>query len=79
MWRAARLMLHERLSGAGIDWAANPSWRPGSYNRSGVLRAKKGFWVYLATTGDLLRPDVPIKLGDAGIAVIQLCHGTRGI
>ncbi|GAB4253255.1 MAG: hypothetical protein Kow00109_28930 [Acidobacteriota bacterium] len=34
--------------------------------------AKKGFFVYLATNGRLLRPKVMDRLGDAGIAVINL-------
>lgn len=34
--------------------------------------AKKGFFVYLATNGSLLRPKVIDRLGDAGMAVINL-------
>jgi len=34
--------------------------------------AKKGFFVYLATNGRLMRPKVIDRLGDAGIAVINL-------
>jgi MoaA/NifB/PqqE/SkfB family radical SAM enzyme len=34
--------------------------------------AKKGFFVYLATNGRLLRPKVIDRLGDAGVAVINL-------
>jgi len=34
--------------------------------------AKKGFFVYLATNGRLLRPKVIDRLGDAGLAVINL-------
>jgi MoaA/NifB/PqqE/SkfB family radical SAM enzyme len=34
--------------------------------------ARKGFFVYLATNGRLLRPKVVDRLGDAGIAVINL-------
>lgn len=34
--------------------------------------ARKGFFVYLATNGRLLRPKVLDRLGDAGIAVINL-------
>lgn len=34
--------------------------------------AKKGFFVYLATNGRLLRPKVIDRLGDAGLAVVNL-------
>jgi len=34
--------------------------------------AKKGFFVYLATNGRLMRPKVIDRLGDAGVAVINL-------
>jgi MoaA/NifB/PqqE/SkfB family radical SAM enzyme len=34
--------------------------------------AKKGFWVYAGTNGRLLKPDYADRLGDAGIAVINL-------
>jgi MoaA/NifB/PqqE/SkfB family radical SAM enzyme len=34
--------------------------------------SKKGFFVYLATNGRLLRPKVIDRLGDAGVAVINL-------
>ncbi len=34
--------------------------------------AKKGFWVYVPTNGRLMRPDVIDRLGDAGVATINL-------
>lgn len=35
------------------------------------MRLKKGFWIYTATNGRLLRPDVADRLGDAGAAVFN--------
>jgi MoaA/NifB/PqqE/SkfB family radical SAM enzyme len=34
--------------------------------------AQKGFWVYVPTNGRLLRPDVIDRLGDAGVATVNL-------
>jgi MoaA/NifB/PqqE/SkfB family radical SAM enzyme len=34
--------------------------------------AQKGFWVYVPTNGRLMRPDVIDRLGDAGVATINL-------
>jgi MoaA/NifB/PqqE/SkfB family radical SAM enzyme len=34
--------------------------------------ARKGFWVYLPANGRLMRPDVIDRLGDAGVATINL-------
>jgi MoaA/NifB/PqqE/SkfB family radical SAM enzyme len=34
--------------------------------------AHKGFWVYVPTNGRLMRPDVIDRLGDAGVATINL-------
>jgi MoaA/NifB/PqqE/SkfB family radical SAM enzyme len=34
--------------------------------------ARKGFWVYVPTNGRLMRPDVIDRLGDAGVATINL-------
>lgn len=34
--------------------------------------ARKGFWVYVPTNGRLLRPDLVDRLGDAGVATINL-------
>jgi MoaA/NifB/PqqE/SkfB family radical SAM enzyme len=33
--------------------------------------AKKGFWVYVATNGRLLKPDFADRLGDAGVSVFN--------
>jgi hypothetical protein len=33
--------------------------------------AKKGFWIYIATNGRLLRPDFADRLGDAGVSVFN--------
>jgi hypothetical protein len=40
--------------------------------KSSYYAAKKGFWTYLGTNGRLLRPEVADRLGDAGVAVINL-------
>ena len=34
--------------------------------------ARKGFWVYVPTNGRLLRPEVIDRLGDAGVATVNL-------
>jgi MoaA/NifB/PqqE/SkfB family radical SAM enzyme len=34
--------------------------------------AQKGFWVYVPTNGRLMRPDVIDRLGDAGVATVNL-------
>jgi MoaA/NifB/PqqE/SkfB family radical SAM enzyme len=34
--------------------------------------ANKGFWIYVPTNGRLMRPDVIDKLGDAGMATVNL-------
>jgi MoaA/NifB/PqqE/SkfB family radical SAM enzyme len=34
--------------------------------------AHKGFWVYVPTNGRLMRPDVIDRLGDAGVATVNL-------
>jgi MoaA/NifB/PqqE/SkfB family radical SAM enzyme len=49
-----------------------PLLRPQFVHKVVYYAAKKGFWVYIATNGRLLRPEVADRLGDAGVAVFNL-------
>jgi MoaA/NifB/PqqE/SkfB family radical SAM enzyme len=46
--------------------------RPQFVHRVVDYAAQKGFWVYVPTNGRLMRPDVIDRLGDAGVATINL-------
>jgi len=46
--------------------------RPHFAHKVVYYAAKKGFWVYVPTNGRLMRPDVIDRLGDAGVATINL-------
>ena len=46
--------------------------RPQFAHKVVYYAAKKGFWVYVPTNGRLMRPDVIDRLGDAGVATINL-------
>ncbi len=46
--------------------------RPHFVHKVVYYAAKKGFWVYVPTNGRLMRPDVIDRLGDAGVATINL-------
>ncbi len=48
-----------------------PLLRPDFVHKVVYYAAKRGFWVYLATNGRLLRPGVIDRLADAGIATIN--------
>jgi len=48
-----------------------PLLRPDFIHRVVNYAAKKGFWVYIATNGRLLRPEVADRLGDAGTAIFN--------
>jgi MoaA/NifB/PqqE/SkfB family radical SAM enzyme len=48
-----------------------PLLRPDFVHKVVYYAAKKGFWIYLATNGRLLRPGVIDRLADAGIATIN--------
>ncbi len=48
-----------------------PLLRPEFAHKVIYYAAKKGMWVYVATNGRLLRPDVADRLGDAGVAIIN--------
>lgn len=46
--------------------------RPQFAHKVVYYAAKKGFWVYVPTNGRLMRPEVIDRLGDAGVATINL-------
>jgi radical SAM protein with 4Fe4S-binding SPASM domain len=48
-----------------------PLLRPDFAHKVVNYAAKKGFWVYIATNGRLLRPEVADRLADAGTAVFN--------
>jgi MoaA/NifB/PqqE/SkfB family radical SAM enzyme len=48
-----------------------PLLRPDFVHKVVYYAAKKGFWIYIATNGRLLRPEVADRLGDAGVAVFN--------
>jgi pyruvate-formate lyase-activating enzyme len=74
----------EDVARRAIDWlyesgcrvlalmGGEPLLRPQFVHKVVYYAAQKGFWVYLATNGWLLRPEVADRLGDAGVAVINL-------
>jgi MoaA/NifB/PqqE/SkfB family radical SAM enzyme len=53
-----------------------PLLRPDFIHRVVYYAAKKGFWVYIATNGRLLRPEVADRLGDAGAAIFNFALDT---
>src|SRR5246127_5626015 len=48
-----------------------PLLRPDFIHKVVYYAAKKGFWVYIATNGRLLKPELADRLGDAGVAVFN--------
>src|SRR4029077_15773138 len=48
-----------------------PLLRPEFIHKVVYYAAKKGFWVYIATNGRLLRPALADRLGDAGVSVFN--------
>ena len=48
-----------------------PLLRPQFVHKVVYYAAKKGFWIYIATNGRLLRPEVADRLGDAGVAIFN--------
>jgi len=46
--------------------------RPKFVHKVAYYAAKKGFWIYVPTNGRLMREDVIDRLGDAGIATVNL-------
>jgi MoaA/NifB/PqqE/SkfB family radical SAM enzyme len=73
----------EDVARRSIDWLHNhgcrvlalmggePLLRPQFAHKVVNYAAKKGFWIYIATNGRLLRPEVTDRLGDAGAACIN--------
>ncbi|MFQ5777484.1 MAG: radical SAM protein [Terriglobia bacterium] len=49
-----------------------PLLRPDFVHKVVYYGNKKGFWVYLPTNGRLMRPEVIDRIGDAGVAVVNL-------
>jgi MoaA/NifB/PqqE/SkfB family radical SAM enzyme len=73
----------EDVARRSIDWlhdhgcrvlalmGGEPLLRPDFAHKVVNYAAKKGFWVYIATNGRLLRPEVTDRLADAGTAVFN--------
>ena len=73
----------EDVARRSIDWlydngcrvlalmGGEPLLRPQMVHKIVYYAAKKGFWVYIATNGRLLKPDLADRLGDAGVAAIN--------
>jgi MoaA/NifB/PqqE/SkfB family radical SAM enzyme len=73
----------EDVARRSIDWlhehgcrvlalmGGEPLLRPDFAHKVVYYAAKKGFWVYIATNGRLLRPEVTDRLADAGTAVFN--------
>lgn len=78
----------EQTARRAIDWlestpcrvlaptGGEPLLRPDFVHKVIYYAAKKDFWIYLATNGRLLRPEVTDRLADAGIATINLAVDT---
>ncbi|MFQ5722927.1 MAG: radical SAM protein [Terriglobia bacterium] len=76
--------MREETAKRSLDWlhslgcrmvalmGGEPLLRPHFVHKVISYAAKKGFWVYLPTNGRLLRPEVIDRLGDAGVAVVNL-------
>jgi MoaA/NifB/PqqE/SkfB family radical SAM enzyme len=75
--------MREDVARRSIDWlydhgcrvlacmGGEPLLRPEFIHKVVYYAAKKGFWVYIATNGRLLKPDLADRLGDAGVAVLN--------
>jgi MoaA/NifB/PqqE/SkfB family radical SAM enzyme len=73
----------EDVARRSIDWlydhgcrvlacmGGEPLLRPDFIHKVVYYAAKKGFWVYIATNGRLLKPELADRLGDAGVAVFN--------
>ena len=80
----------EDVARRSIDWlhdhgcrvlalmGGEPLLRPDFVHKVVYYAAKKGFWVYIATNGRLLKPDVADRLGDAGVSAFNFAHGRLG-
>jgi MoaA/NifB/PqqE/SkfB family radical SAM enzyme len=75
--------MSEDVARRTIDWlhdngcrvlammGGEPLLRPQFAHKVVYYAAKKGFWIYIATNGRLLRPEVADRLGDAGMACLN--------
>jgi len=73
----------EDVARRSIDWlhehgcrvlalmGGEPLLRPDFIHKVVYYAAKKGFWIYIATNGRLLRPEVTDRLSDAGAAIFN--------
>jgi hypothetical protein len=73
----------EDVARRSIDWlhdhgcrvlalmGGEPLLRPELVHKVVYYAAKRGFWVYIATNGRLLRPEVADRLGDAGVSAFN--------
>jgi len=76
--------MSEDIARRSVDWlydhggrvlalmGGEPLLRPKFVHKVVYYAARKGMWVYIATNGRLLRPDLADRLGDAGVAVFNL-------
>jgi len=63
--------LHDRGCRVLALMGGEPLLRPDFVHKVVYYAAKKGFWVYIATNGRLLRPEVADRLGDAGVSAFN--------
>jgi len=73
----------EDVARRSIDWlhdhgcrvlalmGGEPLLRPEFVHKVVYYAAKRGFWVYVATNGRLLRPELADRLGDAGVSAFN--------
>ena len=78
----------EDIARRSIDWlyerggrvlalmGGEPLLRPKFVHKVVSYAANKGMWVYIATNGRLLSPDLADRLGDAGVAVFNFALDT---
>lgn len=76
--------LSEPMARKSVDWldsmgsrvlalmGGEPLLRPDFVHKITYYAAKKGFFVYLPTNGRLMRPEVIDRLGDAGLATVNI-------
>ncbi len=74
----------EDVARRSIDWlydsgcrvlalmGGEPLLRPQFAHKVVSYAARKGFWIYIGTNARLLRPEVADRLGDAGVAVLNV-------
>jgi MoaA/NifB/PqqE/SkfB family radical SAM enzyme len=73
----------EDVARRSIDWlhdhgcrvlalmGGEPLLRPDFVHKVVYYAAKRGFWVYIATNGRLLKPELADRLGDAGVSAFN--------